>query len=131
MTLVESFNNLSAPHAGELDAVVEGMLGEHLRQECERYTRACAEHGLPDVEVATEVLDEFMDWCEDNGLPSSASALAYYLLGLHRCGADVADLYNIARAFLIRSDWDLRLPIIAALACCEATPRAIATRMLN
>ena len=131
MTMIEIPDTLPVPRdQRELDAAVESTLGEHLRRESERYTRALSEHGL-DVEVCTLVLDEFVSWCEASGLPSSASALAYFMLGLHRCGADVADLRNIARAFVVRSDWDIRIPIIAALSYCEAQPRVIEARMMH
>jgi hypothetical protein len=126
MSMIEAHNVQPAPRGLEVESAIESVLGEHLRRECDDYTRVCTGHGL-DVEICTLALDGFISWCEESGLPSNASALAYFMVQLHHDGADIADLEYIARAFVVRSDWDIRLPLIAALRYCEATARAIET----
>jgi hypothetical protein len=123
MTMIESPTMQPVPRdQRELESAVEGALGAYLYGERDRYVEALAERGL-DVEVATLVLDDFITWSEQSRLPSSACALAYYMLALHRDGADVTELRNIAQSFVVRLDWDNRLPLCAALNYIEATPR--------
>jgi hypothetical protein len=121
MMMIES-SLLLACGEHEINLAAESLLSSELRQERECLFAMAAKHGIyPDRNA--DLLADFEDYCAAYSLPSTAPAMTAYLYELHHCcGASLAELREIAHAFLFENAWRVRVPILAVLRYCAGTP---------
>jgi hypothetical protein len=121
MTMIETRDALLATcDLREVEIAVEGAMAEQLGWERKKFT----DEGI-DPDACAMLLAAFEEWAGEYGLPTSAHVLACYLIELRECGADIAELRGIAHAYLLLHAYDVRIPVLAAIAYCEAAPRAV------
>jgi hypothetical protein len=108
-----------------IEGAVEHAMAVHLREERSRFFDRGAALRF-DFDECSQIISDFEEWAAAYDVQPSGHVMAAYIAELHHCSdADMDDLANVARALLVKYDFDTLIPISAALRYCATTPRTL------